>query len=129
MFGTVGAVGVKIMMQADLGQGRNILIVAISFGFGLMPVGAPEFYTHLPTALQTILSSGIAAGGIVAFSLNLLLNHGAQGAQADSVPEQGVAAEPGAAAAGGDYAHHHDAQHSAELHVEPKFLTTDHPHV
>lgn len=40
MFGTVGAVGVKIMMQADLGQGRNILIVAISFGFGLMPVGA-----------------------------------------------------------------------------------------
>jgi len=109
MFGTVGAVGVKIMMQSDLGQGRSILIVAISFGFGLMPVGAPKFYVHLPVALQTILSSGIAAGGIAAFSLNLLLNHGARAAQADSgtIAEQGVAAEPGAAAAGGDYAHDH----------------------
>ncbi|MDA3627204.1 nucleobase:cation symporter-2 family protein [Saccharopolyspora sp. WRP15-2] len=74
MFGTVGAVGVKIMAQADLGNPRNILIVAISFGFGLLPVGAPEFYANLPGVLQPVLSSGIAAGGIAAFLLNLVLN-------------------------------------------------------
>lgn len=76
MFGTVGAIGVRIITQADMSDARNLLIVAISFGFGLMPVGAPQFYSHLPNAVQTIMSSGIAAGGIAAFSLNLLLNHG-----------------------------------------------------
>jgi uric acid transporter len=84
MFGTVGAVGVRILLQADMTQARNILIVAISFGFGLMPVGAPMIYTHLPTALQTILSSGIAAGGIAAFLLNLLLNHRVRQASAQT---------------------------------------------
>ncbi|MEU5851189.1 nucleobase:cation symporter-2 family protein [Saccharopolyspora shandongensis] len=80
MFGTVGAVGVKIMAQADLGQARNILIVAVSFGFGLLPVGAPEFYANLPGVLQPVLSSGIAAGGIAAFLLNLVLNRNAPAA-------------------------------------------------
>ena len=74
MFGTVGAIGVKIMLQADFGSSRNHLIVAVAFGFGLMPVGAPDFYHELPVALRTVLSSGIAAGGIAAFLLNLLLN-------------------------------------------------------
>ncbi len=74
MFGTVGAIGVRIIIQAGLDSAANILIVAISFGFGLMPVGAPQIYSQLPEALQTVLASGIAAGGIVAFTLNLLLN-------------------------------------------------------
>lgn len=76
MFGTVGAIGLRIIGQADLNEGRNLLIVAVSFGFGLLPVGAPQFYSHLPNALQTVLTSGIAAGGIVAFCLNLVLHHG-----------------------------------------------------
>ncbi|MFE9577097.1 uracil-xanthine permease family protein [Nocardia sp. NPDC006044] len=74
MFGTVGAIGIKFMMAADFSQPRNHLIVAIAFGFGLMPVGNPDFYTQLPGPLQTVLTSGIAAGGISAFLLNLLLN-------------------------------------------------------
>ncbi|MEV6558568.1 nucleobase:cation symporter-2 family protein [Nocardia sp. NPDC051756] len=74
MFGTVGAIGIKFMMAADFTQPRNHLIVAIPFGFGLMPVGNPDFYAQLPGPLQTVLTSGIAAGGIAAFLLNLLLN-------------------------------------------------------
>ncbi|KAA8889503.1 purine permease [Nocardia colli] len=74
MFGTVGAIGIKFMMAADFTRPRNHLIVAIAFGFGLMPVGNPDFYAHLPGPLQTVLTSGIAAGGIAAFLLNLLLN-------------------------------------------------------
>lgn len=74
MFGMVGAVGVRILLGADLHDGRNLLIIAISFGMGLMPVGAPQIYQNAPQALQTILSSGIAAGGITAFLLNLLFH-------------------------------------------------------
>lgn len=88
MFGTVGAVGVRIAMQADLSRARNMLIIAVSFGFGLMPVGAPGFYANLPGAAQTVLSSGIAAGGIAAFLLNLLLNHRTGG---DRTPESAAA--------------------------------------
>ncbi|NNH71323.1 purine permease [Nocardia uniformis] len=74
MFGTLGAIGIKFMLEADFSNPRNHLIVAISFGFGLIPVGAPDFYDQLPGPMQTVLSSGIAAGGIAAFLLNLLLN-------------------------------------------------------
>ncbi|MEV6280675.1 nucleobase:cation symporter-2 family protein [Nocardia sp. NPDC051832] len=74
MFGTLGAIGVKLMLGADFSNPRNHLVVAIAFGFGLIPVGAPDFYDQLPGPLQTVLSSGIAAGGIAAFLLNLLLN-------------------------------------------------------
>lgn len=80
ILGTVGAIGVRIMLQADLTDMRNVLIVAVSFGFGMMPVGAPAFYDNMPTAVQTILGSGISAGGISAFVLNLLLNHRRDGA-------------------------------------------------
>jgi xanthine/uracil permease len=76
MFGTVGVIGMKIAAQADLSDARNMMIVAISFGFGMMPGGAPEFYGALPAAVRTVLDSGIAAGGICAIALNLLLNHG-----------------------------------------------------
>ncbi|TQM04306.1 nucleobase:cation symporter-2 family protein [Pseudonocardia kunmingensis] len=75
MFGTVGVIGLKIAAQADLGNARNMMIVAISFGFGMMPGGAPEFYAGLPASVETVLGSGIAAGGLCAIALNLLLNH------------------------------------------------------
>ncbi|MFC9897513.1 nucleobase:cation symporter-2 family protein [Nocardia sp. NPDC127579] len=74
MFGTLGAIGIKLMLGADFSRPRNHLVVAIAFGFGLIPVGSPDFYDQLPGPMQTVLSSGIAAGGIAAFLLNLLLN-------------------------------------------------------
>ncbi|MFI5804226.1 uracil-xanthine permease family protein [Streptomyces sp. NPDC051561] len=74
MFGTVGAVGLRILGRADLSDGRNLLTVALAFGVGLIPVGAPEFYAPLPTYLRTVLDSGIAATGLLAFALNLLFN-------------------------------------------------------
>ncbi len=93
MFGTLGAIGIKFMLEADFSQPRNHMIVAIAFGFGLMPVGAPDFYTQLPGPLQTVLSSGIAAGGIAAFLLNLLLN-GVRRGQPAPARASGDDAEP-----------------------------------
>ncbi|MDQ0644962.1 hypothetical protein [Microbacterium murale] len=40
----------------------------------MIPVGVPTFYDGFPEFLQPVLSSSIAAGGIAAFVLNLLLN-------------------------------------------------------
>lgn len=42
--------------------------------FGMIPVGAPQFWDGFPPLLQPVLSTGIAAGGIAAFVLNLILN-------------------------------------------------------
>lgn len=74
MFGTIGVVGMRIIAKADLTDSRNIFIVGISFGFGIIPVGAPEFWSGFPDILQPVLSTSIAAGGISAFVLNLVLN-------------------------------------------------------
>lgn len=74
-FGTVGAVGLRILSRADLSDGRNLLTAALAFGLGMIPVGAPDFYAPLPSYLRTVLDSGIAVTGIVAFTLNLLFHH------------------------------------------------------
>ncbi|MEV3857382.1 nucleobase:cation symporter-2 family protein [Streptomyces sp. NPDC050095] len=75
MFGTVGAVGLRILSRADLTDSRNLLTVALAFALGMIPVGAPDFYAPLPAAARTVLDSGIAVTGIVAFALNLLFHH------------------------------------------------------
>ncbi|MCM3660616.1 purine permease [Georgenia satyanarayanai] len=73
MFGTIGVVGMRIIAKDDLSDSRNIFIVGISFGFGIIPVGAPDFWSGFPDILQPVLSTSIAAGGISAFVLNLVL--------------------------------------------------------
>ncbi|MEU2438320.1 nucleobase:cation symporter-2 family protein [Streptomyces rubradiris] len=75
MFGTVGAVGLRILARADLTEPRNLLTVALAFALGMIPLGAPDFYAPLPSYLRTVLDSGIAVTGIVAFLLHLLFSH------------------------------------------------------
>ncbi|MFE1318401.1 uracil-xanthine permease family protein [Kitasatospora phosalacinea] len=75
MFGTVGAVGLRVLARADLAEPRNLLTVALAFALGTVPLGAPDFYAPLPSYLRTVLDSGIAVTGIVAFLLNLLFHH------------------------------------------------------
>ncbi|MGW7071792.1 hypothetical protein ACWGII_23260 [Streptomyces sp. NPDC054855] len=75
MFSMVGAVGLRILARADLTDSRNLLTAALAFGLGMIPVGAPDFYAPLPSYARTVLDSGIAVAGIVAFALNLLFHH------------------------------------------------------
>lgn len=75
MFGMVGAVGLRILARADLSDSRDLLTAALAFGLGMIPVGAPDFYAPLPSFARTVLDSGIAVTGIVAFALNLLFHH------------------------------------------------------
>jgi uric acid transporter len=81
MFGTVAAVGIQTLGRVDFTNHRNVVVVAVSIGVAMIPVGTPvvngasAFYSQMPSSLQTFLSSGITAGSVTAILLNLFLNH------------------------------------------------------
>ena len=72
MFGIVAGSGIKTLGSIRL-TNRNLIIIAVSVGLGLGTTFRPEFLSNLPGVLQSIFSSGISTGTIVAFFLNLLL--------------------------------------------------------
>lgn len=77
IFGLVAVNGVQVLAQVDFQSERgsvNGLIVASTLTMGILPTAAPSFYSHFPQSVQTIFSSGIAAGAITAVVLNLLVN-------------------------------------------------------
>ena len=75
MFGMVAATGIRILSAVDFGANRNNLyIVAISLGFGMIPLVAPKFFQYMPKALTPLLHSGILLTAIVAVLLNIYFN-------------------------------------------------------
>ena len=75
MFGMVAATGVRILANVDFRANRNNLyIVAISVGFGMITMIAPNFFKKLPEALQPLLDSGILLAAITAVLLNAFFN-------------------------------------------------------
>ncbi|TRX73307.1 nucleobase:cation symporter-2 family protein [Pseudomonas mangiferae] len=74
MFGMVAATGIRILQEADIGDRRNQLLVAVSLGVGMAPVVRPDFLAHLPHWLEPITHSGIALATLSAMALNLLFN-------------------------------------------------------
>ena len=75
MFGMVAATGARILANVDFKTNRfNLFIVAISVGFGLIPLAAPGFFHNLPRELQPLLESGILLCAIVAVLLNAYFN-------------------------------------------------------
>ena len=75
LFGTVAASGIRTLAQVDYRNNMNLIIVATSIGFGMIPIAAPSFYHHFPTWFETIFHSGISSAAIMAILLNLLFNH------------------------------------------------------
>jgi NCS2 family nucleobase:cation symporter-2 len=75
MFGMVAATGARILTTVDFRTNRfNLFVVAISVGFGLIPLASPGFFRNLPHDLQPLLDSGILLGAIVAVILNAFFN-------------------------------------------------------
>ena len=75
MFGMVAATGARILSAVDFKTNRfNLFIVAISVGFGLIPLAAPGFFHNLPKDLQPLLESGILLCALVAVLLNAFFN-------------------------------------------------------
>ena len=60
MFGMVAATGARILTAVDFKNNRyNLFVVAISVGFGMIPLVAPNFFKNLPHDLHPLLESGI----------------------------------------------------------------------
>ena len=85
MFGMVAATGIRILAAVDYkGNRNNLYIVAISIGFGLVPLVAPRWMQHMAHALHPLLESGILLTSVAAVALNLFFN-GARGDTAEAV--------------------------------------------
>lgn len=74
MFGTIAASGVRIVSREPLNR-RAIMIMALSLAVGLGVSQQPLILQFAPDWMKTLLSSGIAAGGIIAIVLNLVFPH------------------------------------------------------
>jgi len=87
MFGMVAATGARILTAVDFKNNRfNLFVVAISVGFGMIPLAAPGFFRNLPHDLQPLLESGILLCALVAVLLNAFFNGlgSKTGAEADA---------------------------------------------
>ena len=84
MFGMVAATGIRILASVEYKTNRsNLFIVAISLGFGMIPLVAPTFFATLPKGLEPLLNSGIVLAAVAAVLLNVYFN----GAKSTGAPE------------------------------------------
>jgi NCS2 family nucleobase:cation symporter-2 len=75
MFGMVAATGIKILATVDYAMQRNnVLIVAISIGFGMIPIVSPNFFRIMPAELKPIFGDAIIMTSIAAVALNVWFN-------------------------------------------------------
>ncbi|MEB5933982.1 purine permease [Pseudomonas mosselii] len=75
LFGTVAASGIRTLSKVNYKNNVNLIIVAASLGFGMIPIAAPTFYHNFPSWFETIFHSGISSAAIMAILLNLIFNH------------------------------------------------------
>jgi xanthine permease XanP len=72
MFGTVAASGIRIIAAQHLDR-KAILVMALSFSFGLSVEMVPEILNAFPETVKGLFSSGITTGGLVAILANLFI--------------------------------------------------------
>jgi NCS2 family nucleobase:cation symporter-2 len=85
MFGMVAATGIRILANVDYkGNRNNLFIVAISIGFGMIPLIAPRYLQWMPHSIHPLIESGILLASISAVLLNLYFN-GSNGDSSDAV--------------------------------------------
>ncbi|MDZ4095854.1 MAG: nucleobase:cation symporter-2 family protein [Paracoccaceae bacterium] len=75
MFGMVAATGIRILAGVDFARNRNnLFIIAVSLGFGMIPLIAPNFKQWLPHGIHPLIDSGILLATISAVALNAFFN-------------------------------------------------------
>jgi len=75
LFGSVAASGIRTLAKVDYSRPMNLIIVAASISFGMIPIAKPDFYDQFPTWFGIIFHSGISSAAIMAILLNILFNH------------------------------------------------------
>jgi NCS2 family nucleobase:cation symporter-2 len=87
MFGMVAATGARILTNVDFKSSPfNMFVIAISVGFGMIPMVSPNFFRQMPETLRPLLDSGILLAAIVSVALNAFFNGlgSAESARADA---------------------------------------------
>jgi NCS2 family nucleobase:cation symporter-2 len=85
MFGMVAATGIRILSGVDYkGNRHNLYIVALSIGFGLIPLVAPRWMQQMAHSLHPLLESGILLTSVAAVALNIYFN-GVRGDEAGAI--------------------------------------------
>ncbi|KQU75802.1 nucleobase:cation symporter-2 family protein [Aminobacter aganoensis] len=75
MFGMVAATGIRILANVDFKTNRNnLFVVAVSIGFGMIPLVAPDFKMWMPHNLHPLIESGILLASVSAVVLNAFFN-------------------------------------------------------
>ncbi|MFT4150957.1 MAG: nucleobase:cation symporter-2 family protein [Paracoccaceae bacterium] len=83
MFGMVAATGIRILSAVDFTTSRNnLFVVAVSLGFGMIPLVAPNFKQWMPHGIHPLIESGILLATLSAVALNAFFN-GAKGTEED----------------------------------------------
>src|ERR1700722_6419877 len=74
LFATVAVVGIQTLSRVDFHEERNVVIVAVSIGLGMIPVAFPNFYKNFPAGWQIIVGNSITTGSLSAILLNFFFN-------------------------------------------------------
>ncbi|MGM0212946.1 nucleobase:cation symporter-2 family protein [Enterococcus sp. AZ109] len=74
MFGMVAVQGMKMLSSVDFHDEKNLLIIAISIGFGLGFNAMPTLFNQLPETVQMFTGNGIVMSSLSAIILNLVFH-------------------------------------------------------
>ncbi|MFD0996452.1 NCS2 family nucleobase:cation symporter-2 [Pseudoclavibacter chungangensis] len=74
LFGTVAASGIRTLAKIEYKNNMNLVIVATSLAFGMLPVVKGDIYDQFPDWFEIIFHSGISSAAIMAVLLNLIFN-------------------------------------------------------
>lgn len=74
MFGMVAVQGMKMLSKVNYENDKNLLIIAVSIGFGLGFTVMPDLFYLLPETLRMFLGNGIVMSSLTAIILNVLFN-------------------------------------------------------
>ncbi|MHC5227450.1 nucleobase:cation symporter-2 family protein [Enterococcus sp. LJL99] len=74
MFGMVAVQGMKMLSKVDFDNDKNLLIIAISIGFGLGFNSFPELFNQFPETVRMFTGNGIVMSSLTAIILNVVFN-------------------------------------------------------
>lgn len=74
MFGMVAVQGMRMLSKVDYHNDKNLLIIAISIGFGLGFNMLPTLFQQMPETVRMFTGNGIVMSSLTAIILNLLFN-------------------------------------------------------
>lgn len=74
MFGMVVANGIKLLGTVNYVNNKNLMIVAISLGFALIPITVPQMFNNFSDSMKILFNNSIILGALSSIILNILFN-------------------------------------------------------